>query len=427
MRFRTIDYDELEAAVQLDVRAFRVDAANARKMLEGNSRFTWRDIYGVEKDGELAAMLVAFPMDFWLGGGPLRAAAIASVSVPPEHRRRGVAKFMLRHTHAHFRANGAAIAILYPFAFGFYRSLGYEIAEWRHDYRIPPRYIPLYAERLAVRLARPSDWPGIHAIYEDHLRRRGGAQRSEATWTERFHDRDAELAVYVDDKGVQGYLHYEFKRIQAQRTGEPGWVEVLVREMVAASGAAERGLLGFLAAQQEQADVIHMVKPPDETFGSMLVEPGTFPQRFVEFIMQVTYQGTPGLMLRILDVPTALMARQYPSHVSGAVTLAVDDPEMPNAGPWRVVFGHGKARVEVSSRPATPAGRGEAQDHDVPPFLDERVVATDIATLSGLFAGSLKASAAKWMGRLTGDEASVALLDAAFATPPLIITRTDWF
>jgi hypothetical protein len=78
-----------------------------------------------------------------------------------------------------------------------------------------------------------------------------------------------------------------------------------------------------------------------------------------------------------------------------------------------VVFGGGKARVELVRQPVSPTEAG--------------TVSTDIATLSGLFGGALKASLAERMGRLTGDEASLALLDAAFATPPLIITRTDWF
>ena len=407
--WRPITHDELDAAADLDARAFRVEASRVRTSLEGNSRFSWRDVYGVERDGALAAVLTAFPMDLWLGGGPLAALAIAGVAVPPEHRRRGVAKFMLRQTHAHFRAAGRHVAILYPFAVGFYRALGYEMVETRHHYRVPPTSLPLHPERLNVRLAGPGDWTGVHAAYDAFLRGRGGVQRAEAVWRERFHDRDAELAVYQDATGIAGYVQYEFKRMEPRTPDEPVWFELLAREMVALTAAAERGLLGFLAAQQEQASAVHLVCSPDAPLLFALSDPRSFPDRRVEFIMNAVFQGTPGLMLRVLDVPGALAARRYPQGVTGEVGLRVADPEQPDAGPWRVRFEGGQAQVT----PADPAG-GEA-------------VAVDIATLSALFVGALSASQAERLGRLQGSPAALATLDAAFATPPLMVQRTDWF
>lgn len=408
--WRPITHDELDAAADLDSRAFRIDTTRVRTGLEGNSRFSWRDVYGVEQNGALAAVLTAFPMDFWLGGGTLAAVAIAGVSVPPEHRRRGLARFMLRETHAHFRAAGRQIAILYPFAVGFYRGLGYEMVEVRHDYRVPAASLPLHPERLSVRLGGPADWSSVHSVYEAHLRQRGGVQRTEAVWRERFHDRDAELVVYQDATGITGYVHYEFKRVESHTPDEPVWFELLVREMVALSGAAERGLLGFLAAQQEQANAIHIVCAADSPLLFALSDPRSFPDRRIEFVMNAVFQGTPGLMLRLLDVPGALAARHYPADVQGEVVLRVADPEQPQAGPWRVRFEGGRADV-------TPAA-GEGGTGDV---------TVDIATLSALFAGALKAAQAERLGRLQGAPSALATLDAAFATLPLMVQRTDWF
>ncbi len=408
--WRPITHAELDAAVDLDARAFRVDPSRVRTSLEGNSRFSWRDVYGVERDGALAGVLTAFPLDLWLGGGPLAAVAVAGVSVPPEHRRRGVARFMLRETHAHFRAAGRHLAILYPFSVGFYRSLGYEMVETRHHYRVPPTSLPLYAERQAVRLAGPADWPGVHAVYEAYLRARGGVQRSDAVWRERFHDRDAELAIYQDAAGITGYVQYEFKRVEPRTPDEPVWFELLAREMVALTGAAERGLLGFLAAQQEQASAVHLVCASDSPLRFALSDPRSFPDRRVEFVMNTVFQATPGLMLRVLDVPGALAARRYPAEAQGEVVLRVADPEQPQAGPWRVRFSGGQARV-------TPSSGDEGAE----------AVAVDIATLSALFAGALSATQAEWLGRLQGSPTALATLDRAFAAPPLIVQRTDWF
>jgi predicted acetyltransferase len=93
---------------------------------------------------------------------------------------------------------------------GFYRALGYEIAEWRHHYRLPPSGLRLHPERMQVRLARPSDWPAVHAVYADYIRQRSGVQRSDAVWEERIHKREGEIAVYISETGITGYVLYEF-------------------------------------------------------------------------------------------------------------------------------------------------------------------------------------------------------------------------
>lgn len=406
MRFRPITADEIDQVAAFQARAFLGNASDSRARIENNSRYTWRDIFAVEAGGQMAGCLFAFPLDLWLSGVPLKALAIAGVAVPAEQRRRGVAKFMVRQTHAHFRPAGFHIAILYPFAYGFYRALGYEIAEWRHYYRVPPAALKFYPEWRGVRLAEPPDGPDIRAAYDAYLRQRGGVWRSEDTWIERFHKREAELVAYEDETGLRGYLQYELKWSSGAGS-ETSWVEMTVREMVATTERAERGLLGFLAAQQEQVAAVKLVRAPDEPLVFGLAEPGAFPERRLEFIMRETYQGAGGMMLRVLDIPGAFAARRYPAFVSGAVTLAVDDPEQPGAGPWRIAFADGHAAIEPAE--------GGAQ------------VATDIATLSGLFAGSLKASTARRLARLTGPDDAVALLDAALAVPPLLVQRTDWF
>jgi predicted acetyltransferase len=422
MQFRPITHEEVGHAAELNARAFRSDVERIRGFLEGNSRFSWRDVYGVEQDGELQAVLTAFPLDLWLGGGPVRTGAIAGVSVPPEHRRRGLAKFMMRSIHSHFRAQGIPVAILYPFSVGFYRSVGYEIAEWRHHYRVPTSSLPLSPERLRVRLARPADRPAIREVYAEYLRRRSGVQRTEAIWDERVHQREGELAVYVGETGIDGYVLYEFKRVEPGHGHEPDWWAVLVRELVALTAPAERGLLGFLAAQQEQAAAVHLVRAPDEPFGMALAEPQGHPDRRIEFIMHEVYQGSAGLLLRILDVPGAFAARRIPAHVGGELILVVNDPETPEAGLWHVQFGEGRIATRAGDPHSNPLPGGEGT-------TGERgsVITTDIQTLSAVYAASLTAAQAQRLGRLEGDAAALALLDAALAVPPLMVQRADWF
>lgn len=56
-------------------------------------------------------------------------------------------------------------------------------------------------------------------------------------------------------------------------------------------------------------------------------------------------------MLRLVDVPAALDGRGYPAGVDAAVTLTVDDPELPgNTGGWRLTVSGGAGKTE----PVTP-------------------------------------------------------------------------
>jgi predicted acetyltransferase len=211
--------------------------------------------------------------------------------------------------------------------------------------------------------------------------------------------------------------------------------------LIALNGAAERGLLGFLAAQQEQAAAIHIVRAPDEPLGMAAAEPVGYPDRRMEFVMHELYQGSAGILMRILDVPGALAARRIPSHVSGALTLIVADPEPPDAGPWHVQFGEG--RVTCSEvQPPLPLGEGRGEGpHSTANVSDPHPnplpwgegttnaghISTDIPTLSALYAGSLTAATASRLGRLDGDDNAIELLDAALAVSPLVVQRADWF
>lgn len=121
--------------------------------------------------------------------------------------------------------------------------------------------------------------------------------------------------------------------------------------------------------------------------------------------------------LRILDVPAVLAARTY--RVPGAVRLRVSDPLGLAAGEWVFrVLADGAAHLEPVGSPeggGDPGEAGEGAD-------GVATVSLDVATLSSMFLGGVRAGTLHAAGRILADPASVRWLDATFAplVPPLL-------
>ena len=103
-------------------------------------------------------------------------------------------------------------------------------------------------------------------------------------------------------------------------------------------------------------------------------------------------------MLRVLDVPSALMARGYLPGLAGDVRFAVHDPLVPeNAGPWSMHVRDGRAVVEHTS---------------------SADLSIDTRGLASLYAGYHSAHDVALMGLAHGDMGVLSRLATLFAGRP---------
>ena len=107
--------------------------------------------------------------------------------------------------------------------------------------------------------------------------------------------------VFDNDGMIEGYYSYEM------RTGEKGERELHIREFFAAEDAAFRGLLGYLAAQNE-ANVIEYLAPPDTPLRHALRQPIADDAQNRGWVFNDLCHVTPGPMGRIINLPAALTA-----------------------------------------------------------------------------------------------------------------------
>jgi predicted acetyltransferase len=388
---------DIEAAASTQVEAFGGNVAEVVERYHSGPRSTWRDAWVVEVDGEIAAAALAIPARWWFGGCAYDTSAVAAVAVRPINRRRGLASELMRGLLRAERDAGRPYSVLYPFQHGFYRRLGYASIGLMHFWRLPLAQLPDEPRlRSNVRLVREPDRASVIDLYARWLPTRSGFERKPRQWERRWTTADEKWVLYDDAAtGVRGYLAY--------RAAGP---TLEIRELVAETADAERGLWAFVAAQIEQRTAATYHAPIDQPLWTMLREPHMFEPANRGFIISDVAALTISFMARAVDLPAALTQRQYPRDIAGTIRLQVADTVLgPSVLDLSIADGH----AHVDHTTATPDA------------------SCDIVTFSQLLCGALSARSARWYGHLQATDATVSLLDQAFPPGPPFIHPADWF
>lgn len=410
------------------------------RMLESGGRYGGLETVLVMRsaEGALAGAAKLYRLEGHVAGVALPAMGLAAVAVAPAYRRHGLGARLCTHAIHTAADRGDAVSMLYPFRPDYYERLGWGLVGELHDYRFNTDALPTYREAHHVRVAADdADRDAIAACYARVAARSNGPiSRDRRVWSYRLAaeelgvrplDADGGLppdpklrAVVFDDDGVTGYA---LLRHVTRRNGGERRLEV--RELVAESERAYRGLLGHIADQGEAWPRARHFARPEERFGDRLRDPRPPGSSAVRSLYFPTARIVRGPMLRVLDVAAALRARSwFDAHAgrgpAATLRITVRDPQRPeNEGPWAVrLDGAGGALVEAAE-PAT-GSRGEAGGHAGMKGSEKggrpaAELSTSASTFARMFAGDLAATDAARIGQaeIRGDSS---LLDRAFAT-----------
>jgi predicted acetyltransferase len=294
------------------------------------------------------------------------------------------------------RELGRSFSLLFPFQHGFYRRLGYGSVGLMHYWRVPLAHLPDEpALRARVRVPREADRPIVEDLFARTVRAsaEGGLERNPGQWQRRW-TQDEKWVVY-DADGVRGYMAYRAPSNALE-----------VRELVASTSEAERGLWSFVGAQVEQRASASYIAPVSKPLWAMLREPYMFEGPQHGFIINDVAGLTMSFMARGIDWSTALAARDIPSDAVGHLGVVLSD----------AVFGACPFGLELAD--------GHASVREAPATVDVRC---DVSIFSQLYCGALSATNARWFGLLDADDAAVTLLDRAFPPGPPFIAPADWF
>lgn len=320
-----------------------------------------------------------------------RVAGIAAVASPPETRRRGHVAELLADVHEELRDDGVAFAVLWPFAYPFYRSLGYGVAGETQRVELPPEALAgVVPEKSgAFRRLSTDDLSAVREVHERWATEALAVRRTDEWWEKRVFTSQWGQDPYVygwerDDDGdgngdLRGYVVY---RITDPDDADGKRFDVW--ELAAVDREARDHLLRFCHDHDSQVETVRIQAPSGFDLHASLSDPEA---------AEVTLSA--GAMVRLVDVAAGLESLSYPAAAE-TVTLAVEDDHCPwNDARFTLSVADGRARVERT--PDAPA------DATLP-----------VEALSRLAVGARGAAELAADRVLDGDDETVEKLDAVF-------------
>jgi predicted acetyltransferase len=388
-RYRTARPEEHRALMVQDAQAFG-DSTAGVSIDRSVARTRVEELRVLEEDGTRLGLLLARGQPVRWGGRPVPASQLSGLSVPAEHRGRGVATELLRAHLAEVHERGAAISTLFPAAVALYRRAGYEYAGTVTLYEAAARHLPVgWPEGWRARSV-PSDDPApLAEPFARVVRERNGQVERDADWWRHFllADRGSgpPQAFVVD--GPDGPDGWAILNVSSDLAASEVRTSVQVVDWGAASEPGWRSLLTLAAGFSSLAATVHWKGPDPEPLALLVAE---------QDIRQLRQDRW---MARVVDVPGAFTARGYPSGLRGRITVSVEDATCPWVdGTWTIEVdgGEGKA-VRVG---------------------DDAELHTTASGLAALFAGYHDPRDLATLGVVHGlDQAGVEFLQAMHAGP----------
>jgi Predicted acetyltransferase involved in intracellular survival and related acetyltransferases len=301
----------------------------------------WANCRGWFVDGELVAQLetVALRIRSGVGDHEVNAIGFGGVTSPPEQRRRGYIRELLKAALLEARSNGINFCLLHPFKHSFYAQFGWAAAMeqriFRGDintlknYRLGEgKFVPITPER--------SD--EMQSIALRALRGRWGVTvRTAAQWKSFLPDakRKRHGVIWRDNNGLgRAYVVYTMHdRVNQDRKLE-------CHEALACDPEARAQLLAFLANHDSQASEIQLLVPSDAPLNLLLRDP-------------IHSEVRQWMMMRVIDVERALNDYALPSELSGSCVIGVNDHWLEfNRGNFKLEASEGKLSCQRSDEAA---------------------------------------------------------------------------
>ena len=331
------------------------------------------------------------------GGGTVGSAGVTAVSVAPTHRRRGLARDMMRHQLMDIRDRGEPTAVLWASESQIYGRFGYGMAIEGANLTIDRRHARLRRDvspvEGSVRVITRMD--EARATIPDLYDRAtagvaGTITRNPADWTDYFHDPErrrrgssaVRFAVWERDGQPVGYARFRQKLAWTDMQPDS---TLRVAEVLAVDGGAYTALWSFLLG----VDLVATIEVSEARVDEPVVELLDQPRRVRRSLGDTIW-------LRLLDVPAALTARRYAAE-GDLVVEAVDDFLAESGGVFRLTGGPDGASCE-------PTGADP----------DLRIATADLA---GAYLGHSRLRDLHWLGRVEGDPEAAGLLHDMFSWP----------
>ena len=293
---------------------------------------------GAFADGKLVGTADAATSGLTLPGGAIvDHAAVTHIGVLPSFTRKGIATELVDHQLRDIAARGEVVATLRASAATIYERFGYGVASSSQSVELQTARAALRPDVGSggpVRLLDAADaWEILPRIYAANRPSRPGTIDRPKVWWQGLRLRTESssgasyIAVHGEPGSESGFARYrpidtEAWFVREQRT-------IVVEDFFAPTPEAYLGLLRFLLGLDLVDRVLFWMLPLDDPLHWLLLD-----RRAAK--VTAVHDET---WLRVVDVQKALAARRYVGD--GAVTIAVNDPLLPNNSAGFTVTGDG--------------------------------------------------------------------------------------
>ncbi|MDR5674508.1 Acetyltransferase (GNAT) family [Halalkaliarchaeum sp. AArc-CO] len=334
-------------------------------------------------DGDtLVSVCKLYYLDAYLHDGFGTIGGLGGVATPPEHRRQGYVRQLLRSVLREYREADVDAVTLWPFSVPFYRNHGWGIANKYTTYELPPEQLAFESGREGtVRRLGADDWTRLRSV--EVAFGTGTAlslRRSERWWRDRtlsaWSGRGEPYVYGYERNGeLRGYVLYTVER------NDEGDRTLRVTDLAHADDDAYRGLLGFLADHDSQVTTVQLPRAEETELLDRVRQPS-----------EVDCTVSVGPMIRLADVQSALRDYPWPAGLDVQFTLGISDPLVErNDGAFAIDLAEDTASV----RAIDAIDDGHADPSAVAGPAD---VEMDVSTLSRLYVGSVSLGDAERFG-----------------------------
>ncbi len=294
-------------------------------------------VAAVKSDGTVCSTGVFRYLRSSFGKSEITAMTAGGIATPVHFRRGGNVRKMFETMHCTAADEGAAVALLHPFSFSYYRQFGYEKVSDHVIVRFPTSKLDFVPRRC---LLVPYDESKLADVLTVYNRFASGRNLLFHRFDGRYYqDPNKQIYVFYQDGVPTAYLTFSAKKELI--VNHMGNGVVTVHEMCYTSPDGLREIFSFLRMFEGEYDEIELAN----------IAPCPEAELLLRHYTHTTYRTVPDIMARVLNTEKMLLAAEYPQH-EGRFTVQVEDTLPSVRGTFCVAYGGGK--VSVTKTDACP-------------------------------------------------------------------------
>ena len=271
-------------------------AARHEQSMEAFDHVTY---YGLFEGEQMAAAMKIIDFQMNLYGKMRKATGLMALGVHPLHKKKGLAREMVKYFENYTKDSGATVALLLPFRMDFYRKLGYGCGTKMDEYHVPTSQLPKVDDISRLRYMGNGD---IDKVLECHKafveKNHGQLYKFEEEVRDMRGDDEVRRIGYFDGEVLKGYAAFTFVN-----TSDCNYTLNLmdVKELVYDDANVLKALLGGLRMQEDLAQSV-IIRTGEPDFYHLLDSPQDVSGNYVDFGFLQTNISAVGTMYKVVDI-----------------------------------------------------------------------------------------------------------------------------